>query len=58
MTPQTLLRRLTSDRGRLWFIAGGVLAIFAGLILDGGPSIDERRRQLVPQWSGRQVKAV
>ncbi len=55
---QTLLGRLTSDRARLWFIAGGVLAIFTGLILDGGTNVGERRQQLVPQWRGRQVKAV
>ena len=54
----TLLDRLTSGRGRLWFIAGGVLAVFAGLMLDGGPSVDERRRQLVPRWGRGRTTAV
>jgi hypothetical protein len=51
LPPPTMLSRLTAGRARLWFMGAGVLAVFAGLLLDGGPSAAERRRRLVPHWA-------
>lgn len=49
--PRTLLVRMTEGRLRLWLIAAGIVAIFAGLLMDGRPAMRPRRRVPLPRWA-------
>jgi hypothetical protein len=51
--PATLLGRLVGGRGRLWVLAGGIVVVFVGLLLDDirAPTAKRRRpKPVVPHW--------
>lgn len=48
LPPDTLLTRLTGERFRLWVLAGGLLAVFMGLL--AGPDTSPVSRNLIPRW--------
>ncbi|MHC4210568.1 MAG: hypothetical protein ACYSWT_12730 [Planctomycetota bacterium] len=49
--PDTLLAHLVGGPGKLWVIAGGVLAVFVGLLLDDARTpAGHRSRPALPRW--------
>ncbi len=49
--PDTLLDRLVGGPRRLWVLAGGVLVVFVGLLLDDVRSpVRSRPRPVIPRW--------
>jgi hypothetical protein len=48
LPPDTWLTRLTGERFRLWVLAGGLLAVFMGLL--AGPDTSPVSRNLIPRW--------